>query len=446
MRRLVLTSLMLCACGGGDGSGGPGGSGGGATGRINLVTNVIAGSQAPKAAANVITVNQGALDVGSPTAASLKSLKYYITAIQLCESLEIMGTAYNNPQGCIAIYQADMAGAPDYGSYLATQAKDDRTTGRFVDLMTAEGQATLRRPVSLEIPIAPPLPDGGAAPESDGGAMPMSKAGVYRYGLISFYRPIKVTAEFPIVGKPGQYYRTRAVSRIHPGGVDGMFSSERVEIGDTLSGPTEETTYMLNNGGVVFTFQKPFSITQADVDAKAEIKIDLVFNPDNFGQVFPVANCLTYGSICDLQNNVSIDMPYVRMNPVPRKTGERTRKETYLMDYDVTSKLRIELYYNDADPEAGVQGVDMAIVYTAAPQFSVINTVARDFVSQTGSVRSNDASVTFMDYTRTPNLELRRRQNGTATFHCLLQGMDCPAGSTVSRAYTFVGDTVVSSD
>ena len=89
----------------------------------------------------------------------------------------------------------------------------------------------------------------------------------------------------------------------------------------------------------------------------------------------------------------------------------------------------------------------MAVVYTAAPQFSVINTVSSNFVAQTGSVRTADASVTFMDYRHSPNLEnLRRRQNGTATFHCLLQGMDCPAGSTVSRAYTFVGDTVVSSD
>ena len=437
MRRLLLTGLMLCACGGGEG--------GGATGRISLVTNVIAGAQAGKTAASSLSLNAGALDVGSPTAASLKSLKYYITTIQLCEGLEIMGTAYNNAQGCISIYQAEMAGAPDYGAYLATQAKDDHTPGRFVDLMTAEGQATLRRPVSLEIPIAPAGSAGGAS-DVDGGA-PMSKAGVYRYGLISFYRPIKVTAEFPIVGKPGQYYRTRAVTAIHPGGTDGMFSSERVEVGDTLSGPTEETTYMLNNGGLAFKFEKPFSVTQADVDAKAEIKIDLVFNPDNFGQVFPVADCLHFGSICDLKNNVSIDMPYVRMNPVPRKTGERTRKETYLMDYDVSSKLRIELYYNDGDPEAGVQGVDMAIVYTAAPQFSVINTVASNFIAQTGSVRTGDASMTLMDYRHAPNLEgLRRRQSGTASFHCLLQGMDCPVGTTVSRAYTFVGDTVVSSD
>src|ERR1700712_394330 len=103
---------------------------------------------------------------------------------------------------------------------------------------------------------------------------------------------------------------------------------------------------MLNNGGALFVFQKPFLITQEDIDAQAEIKVDLVFNPENFGQAYEQAsesqNCADdqYASICDPINNVVIDMPYVRMNPVPRKTGERTRKETYLVDYDSASKLR----------------------------------------------------------------------------------------------------------
>jgi hypothetical protein len=223
-----------------------------------------------------------------------------------------------------------------------------------------------------------------------------------------------------------------------------------VVIGDTLSGPTEETTYMLNNGGALFTFQQPFSITQADIDARAEIKIDLVFNPANFGQVYPLHDCLgsPRGTICDPVNGVTIDMPVVRMNPVPRKTGERTRKETYLMDYQASSKLRIELYYNDGDPQAGVQGVDMAVVYTSAPEYSGINVVASDFVAQTGSVLGADASVTLMDYQHTPNLDgLRRRQSGTARLHCLLQGSLCPSvGGTVNLAYTYVGDSVVSTD
>jgi hypothetical protein len=289
---------------------------------------------------------------------------------------------------------------------------------------------------------------------ADGGVEP-SQEGAYRYGMINFYRPIKVTAEFPMVGQPSQYFRTRSVTHLHPGPtLEGGFNTEKVEIGDTLSGPTEETVYMLNNGGALFVFQKPFVITQADIDAQTEIKVDLVFNPDNFGQAYDrgpnAQGCLDepYSAICDPLNNVVIDMPYVRMNPVPRKTGEKTRKETYLMDYATHSKLRIELYYNDGDSEAGVQGVDAAVVYDADATEPNNNVIASNFVSQTGSVRSNDASVTLMDYQHSPNLEgLLRRQNGTVVIHCLFPGTICqdPA-STVTRNYTYVGDSVVSTD
>jgi hypothetical protein len=194
-------------------------------------------------------------------------------------------------------------------------------------------------------------------------------------------------------------------------------------------------------------------VTQADVDAKAEIKIDLVFNPENFGQAYQNdpgnehCEASRYSAICDPANNVIIDMPYVRMNPVPRKSGERTRKETYLMDYEQGAKLRIELYYNDGDPEAGVQGVDAAVVYDATATAPHNNVIASNYVSQTGSVSTNDASVTLMDYQHTPNLELLRRQDGDATIHCLYTGSLCPTvGSVTSRAYTYVGDTVVSVD
>ena len=145
---------------------------------------------------------------------------------------------------------------------------------------------------------------------------------------------------------------------------------------------------------------------------------------------------------------VAIDMPFVRMSPVPRKQGERTRKETYLMDYDNSAKLRIELYYNDADPEAGVQGVDTAIVYTSAPGMYTNNVDASNFVSQSGSVQTNDAVLSLKDYRNLNSVTgLRRRQSGTASLHCLFVGAVCPTtDGEVSKAYTYEGDTIVSSD
>ena len=425
------------------------GCGGGNTAKIRMTPNVIAGAQASALASEAggLTAQRSAIRVGSPSAMDLKSLKYYISSIQLCQDVTAMGSGYSNAQGCIELYQNQGDGSPDYNTYDATAAMADTTPGRYVDLMTEEGQATLRKPVTLEVQVAPNS-DGGDANDTDGGTSP---AGAYRFGLINFYRPIKVTAEFPVLGQPDQHFRTRAVQQVvdtTPTGA--QFNSEQVLIGDTLSGPTEETTYMLNNGGALFTFQKPFVVTQADVDAQAEIKIDLVFNPDSFGQAYESAGCGSgqYAAICDPANNVVVDMPYVRMNPVPRKSGEKTRKETYLMDYEDGAKLRIELYYNDADPEAGVQGVDAAVVYDASAVMPHNNVIASNYVSQAGSVLTNDAAVTLMDYQHTPNLEgLVRRQDGTATVHCLFAGSLCPTtGGTVMRAYTYVGDSIVSND
>jgi hypothetical protein len=416
--------------------------------KIRMLPNVVAGQQTGASPLDGSVAEQSsALRIGSPLASNLKSLKYYITGITLCQDVQVMGTAYSAAQGCIQLYQNAQGDQATYENYVVEQAEADNDPGHYIDLMTAEGQSTLRHPVTLEVPVA--KPDAGDA--GDAGDSDESKVGAYRFGLISFFRPIKVTAEFPVLGHAEQYFRTKAISQTHlERSSDGQSNIERVEIGDTLSGATEETTYMLNNGGTLFTFQKPFSITQEDVDAQAEIKIDLVFNPDNFGQAYESANCTAdqYSAICDPLNNVVIDMPYVRMNPVPRKSGEKTRKETYLMDYDTASKLRIELYYNDGDPEAGIQGVDTAVIYDATADHPNNKVIASDYVSQTGSVALGDANVTMMDYRHTPNLDgLIRRQSGHLMVHCLFTGTVCPTlGGSVERAYTFEGDSIVSTD
>jgi hypothetical protein len=425
--RWLLVSVLLCGCS--DSSA-----------KIRMVPNVVAGAQSGLSGDDDSPTSESR--IGSGLAVNLKSLKYYVTSIQLCREAQLAGSGFSATEGCIQLYESDSRNPPDYNEYTIEEAQADNAPGHYVDLMTAEGQAALRRPVTLEVEVGKESGVDGGTPQYEG---------AYHYGMINFYRPIKVTAEFPIIGEPGKYFRTRALDRVEAGpNLDGGFNSEKAVIGDTLSGPTEETTYMLNNGGALFVFQKPFVITQADIDAQNEIKVDLVFNPDNFGQAFESHNCLNeqYSAICDPLNNVVIDMPYVRMNPVPRKTGEKTRKETYLMDYAEHSKLRIELYYNDGDSEAGVQGVDTAVIYDEDATVPNNKTIAADFVSQTGSVSSNDASVTLMDYRHTPNLQgLLRRQDGTVSINCLFPGTICQTmGSTVTRAYKYVGDSMVSTD
>ncbi len=444
--------LLVAGCAGetmGDTDMGPSGAdmSMAATKGLKVTPNVIAGVQPGLplgSSSDGLGSSQSTLRVGSNSAASLLSLKYYIQFIQICQSLEVSGSGWSNPNHCLTLYQNPeitaggnpydgTGGVPKYDDYLVTQAQADTAAGRYIDLMSTTGQEALRQTQTVTA----------------------ESIGAYKYGLISFYRPIKVTATFPVLGSATDYFRTKAVTGVVDNSIMGGLPSERSLIGDTLSGATEETTYMLNNGGTFFVFQKPFEITQADIDAGTAIKVDLVFNPDSFGQATEntSSDCSTnqYAAMCDAANHVTIDMPFVRMSPVPRKAGEKTRKETYLLDYGTgpeASKLRVELYYNDADAEKSIQGVDTAVVFDATATSGVGNALSSPYVSQTGSVSTNDAVVTLQDFAQTPNLEgLKRRTNGTATLHCIYTGTLCPtSGTTVSLAYTYAGDSIVSSD
>ncbi len=215
--------------------------------------------------------------LASTSATSLQSLQYDITDIQVCEELQRSGSGYSNPTGCFRVFSNP--------NIPTTQAfyRDYVVSSALVDLMTAEGQATLRNPATAE------------------------------------------------------------------------------------PAPAEQTTYMLNNGGAYFAFASPFVVTAADASAGTPIQMDLVFNPANFGSVTSVGDCTqdAFAPICDTTNGLKFSMPFVRMSPVPRKAGEQTRKETYLVDFESgssASQLRVELYFNAADPEKAVRGVDVALV------------------------------------------------------------------------------------
>jgi hypothetical protein len=419
VRRAILSAMLLSASACGPGA--------------KVTANVVAGA-ALGSKGSGLSARQDAL-LASTSATSLLSLKYAITDIQVCEDLQRTGSGYSNPTGCFRVFQnPDIPATQDfYRDYVLSSALTDSTPGRFVDLMSAEGQATLRNPATAE-----PAP-----------------AGTYRYGLINFLRPIRVTAEFPVVGgQANDVVRTRATTSAQPLPGDGNFPYERALVGDTLSAaPAEETTYMMNNGGAYFAFTSPFVVSAADAAAGTPIQMDLVFNPANFGSV-QSGDCAQDGfsPICDTANGLLFNMPFVRMSPVPRKAGEQTRKETYLVDFESgasASQLRVELYYNAADPERSVRGVDVALVYLPTATSPANNNVDGAMLEQTGSVQDGTATVTLQAYDGRPALSgIVRGQSGTATFNCAFPSGDIcrTVGSSAQRAYTFVGDVLVSGD
>jgi hypothetical protein len=367
--------------------------------------------------------------IATTTATSLHNLQYAIRDIQLCEDVTRSGSGFSDRRNCVAIYVNPNVPADTefYDGYLVDQALVDTTEGRFIDLMTEAGRAELRNPTRAS-PVA---------------------AGTYRFGMINFLRPIRVNAEFLAVGDPNSRVYTRATTSTTELPASGTFRNQQALVGDVSAGPSELMTYMLNNGGSYFAFAEPFVVTPEEAAAGAPILIDLVFNPDSFGVAKGQDECRN-AQVCDPLNAVVFDMPFVRMNPVPRKAGEQTFKETYLVDYDLDggAKVRVELYFNAADADKAVRGVDVAVVYPSTATRPANNIVAADNFAQTGSIAAGDATVSLRDYQLLDTLSgLVRRTSGTATLHCTLTGEVCPtAGGTLSRAYTYEGDTLVSAN
>jgi hypothetical protein len=55
---------------------------------------------------------------GQTSTASLKSLKYYVQSIQICQDIARQGSGYSNTQGCITIYSNSDANSQAYQNYL----------------------------------------------------------------------------------------------------------------------------------------------------------------------------------------------------------------------------------------------------------------------------------------------------------------------------------------
>lgn len=428
LRLLAMASsfvvLLHCvACGGGSATITPRvTSAGGATIERGIFNNPIARFIESYVAKRPVRSTAG---VGQTTSASITSLQYFIQDIQLCESMTITGTGYSGAEGCITLYQSpDVAfvqSLDNYNSYTVTEALADTSENHFVDFMTAEGRARLQSPVTAD-------------------------AGTYNYGKINFFRPIRIKAEFMAPGATTPTWYTRDTSLgtiVDEGNDDGGRQVETVRLDGLLkTGPAQTMTYMLNNGGTWFPFVRPFVVAAGD-----SITLDFVFNPENFATATEQATCSVPTNkppVFDLTNCVTLDMPYAKMSPVPRKESDSTRKEVYLIDWDTgasASKIRAEVYYSSGDADKSVQGVDTAVVMQSGATTSTNNVI------QALRVTEASGELTFIGYNQSSGqvdatvlTGLRRRADGVVSITCNFTGGPCTStGTTLSKAYTYVG-------
>lgn len=359
--------------------------------------------------------------VGQTRFLSLTSLQYYVQSIELCASLTIDGTGYSGKSGCTEVYAN--AGALDtsvYNTYTITEAAADTDPTHFIDFLDATSVAALEKPVAIE-------------------------AGTYNYALINFMRPIKMQASFLQPDGTTVLAVTKAGTAVAgPTDSDGR-ELEYLRPTGTDTGSPELMTYMLNNGGVWFPMLSPFVVAAGD-----EIEMDFVFNPNNFATATfdPACTAATNEAVKDEGACITFDLPYAKMAPVPRKSGESTRKETYLVDYTgspMDAKLRVELYYNDADTTKAIRGIDIAVVSQVGATQASTNVVSALKATETSG------NVTFVSYNPTTSqvdadvlTNLTRRTDGTVHLTCVFTGGPCnAAGETYDLAYTYEGDAAL---
>ena len=195
---------------------------------------------------------------------------------------------------------------------------------------------------------------------------------------------------------------------------------------------------------------KPFTVAAGE-----SVFLDFVFNPESFATTSEtLAGCglpsFTPPYTFDTANCITFNLPYAKMAPVPRKAGETTKKEVYLVNYITAgaakSQIRVELYYNSADTEKSIRGADSAVVMDALATEAASNVVQTYRVSETGGV------VSFKGYSETTGqidadslTGLTRRTDGTVSLFCNFVSGPCSVadGSAVSATYTYVGEADV---
>jgi hypothetical protein len=374
---LVVAATALAACSG-DSPIAPGS--GLSTVKVEITnTAPVAGYRAHLAKA----IGWGAVPAGVGEAAPEK-LEYFITNLRLCESVETNGTAFNNTQGCIDIYNNQSV---DYDSYGFAEARADNTPGHYFDLMDPSTTSAL----SQSVPV---------------------QAGSYGWALATWNRPVRVQASIPLAGGGSLYTKDGEP------GQNGTVTTQ-----DLHTGPSELAITDLSNGGTWFRLQSPFVIP----DSGASYTLTLAFNPDRLMKAS--ASDASNASIQDTTAaRAGIYVPMLDLTPVLHRSDEQVRKETYLLTGQAQFTIRLELYSMETDPAKTIVGVDVKTLYTGATTLNLMHPARVSFLSS-----ALDGSTTFEIWDHSPMIQgfTGSATGGTVTVDCQVAffGLDACGGS-----------------
>jgi len=338
-----------------------------------------------------------ALNAGQNAAYQLLSLKYYVRSILVCQDLETEGTAFRNPNGCLEVYRGDASPGFEYDDPsrdLSAQADLARADDQgFVDIARPDGRATLGGTVAL-------------APEA---------AGSYEWGIVTWYLPVKVTAEIAL--DDAFALRTHDGETVSYAVGDG-YSYKTVAPGSFADGSTAEEAVILHpNGGSWFRFQNPFTITEHEIAAGAELGLDLTFDPEGIVTGYREEQT---GVVLQDSAGHSISVSMLDLTPVPHPQGTSVRVESYRASIEGVSTtletpednfdLRLDLYSIEGDPDETIYGATLTTLvnewtYSRVPQAPKIAFVAT----------AGDETLTFKDWSHRHILSGFTRQGNVGT-------------------------------
>lgn len=263
-------------------------------------------------------------EIGSAGRSDITSLKYYFLSIRICEKVEVTGSGYQNPENCLEVLN-NWGG--DYENFGAEQARND--TANYVDLMDAADvkEKLGKNTISLSA----------------------RDAHVYRYGIINWMQPYKVTAKVPLSNGTTLYTKDGTVKE------DPSRGHYQTSVSEITTGPASEAVVRQNNGGALFAFQKPYEITTEDLTSGKQFILDLVFNPDHLIQGRSDSGG---GVIFDETLGYSIDVPLLAITPVIHLSDSDVHRESYLLrNYQQSPyNARLELYYLSNDQDKNILG------------------------------------------------------------------------------------------
>jgi hypothetical protein len=306
--------------------------------------------------------------VGAASGTGLKSLKYKIFEIGICDHPLGDGASYS---GCLALYQSPNApmnmGPP--GGDLSGTAGDARTNGGYTNLLDPAQRATLSTPVTLD----------------------SSAARSYVSGYIKWWYAMKFSAELTQPGATVPYLYTHdGATMMSQGGLAPYTTLSNIGL---VAPPAEEAVAVFDNGGTNFNFQAPFVIRPEDITNQTSFVVDLLFDPDGIVQSFAGAPTPLQGSVADKLGN-QIYMPYLSLTPLAHRHCEQVVREVYLgtVGLDVHQfSLRVELFYLASDPQKGIYGANVtALVSSATERPYQVPKVASVSVAPDGTVQLLD--------------------------------------------------------